>query len=183
MAETASITDTANGAAAAAHGSGGLPQFDLSLWPGQIFWLLVVFGVFYLILDKVLLPRISGLIKERRQTIESNAFEAQTLQGEIEAARHRADSAVAEARARGAQLASEARKSVEADIAKAKNESEASLAKDIEAAEQKIRDAQAKAMESVHTIAADVTTAIVQKLTGQNISGDEAVKAAARTDA
>ena len=41
------LTTAAAAAAAAAPdaGAGGLPQFDLAKWPGQMVWMLIIFGV------------------------------------------------------------------------------------------------------------------------------------------
>jgi len=48
---------TAAAAAAAGHGSGGLPQFDPSWWPGQMVWMLIIFGVMFFLFAKVFVPR------------------------------------------------------------------------------------------------------------------------------
>jgi F-type H+-transporting ATPase subunit b len=43
--------------AEAEHASGGgLPQFEFQWWIGQIFWLLIIFGVLYVLLSKVFPP-------------------------------------------------------------------------------------------------------------------------------
>ncbi len=47
-------------------GGGALPQFDPSSFPGQIFWLAVTFGFLYWMMASVILPRIGGVIEERR---------------------------------------------------------------------------------------------------------------------
>ena len=51
--------DTHASTEAAGHGeaSGGLPQFDTSVWVGQIVYLLVLFFVLYLLIAKVFAPR------------------------------------------------------------------------------------------------------------------------------
>lgn len=163
---------------AAAAGAGGLPQFDLSLWPSQIVWLVIVFGVFYVLLDRVFLPGVTRTIEKRTGQIEGDIKSAQDMQDQIDAAKDKADTALKDAKSHGAKLAAEARAEVDAEISKAKAEAELQLGKDFATAEQKIATAHKKALNTVHEIAADVTSHMVQKLTGLDISGDEAVKAA-----
>ncbi len=35
---------------------GGMPQFDLAQWPGEIVWALVIFAALYFLLARVFLP-------------------------------------------------------------------------------------------------------------------------------
>ena len=55
----------AQAAAPAAEGAGGLPQFDISMWPGQIVWALVIFAVLYFLFARVFVPRIADTIGDR----------------------------------------------------------------------------------------------------------------------
>ena len=41
---------------AAEAASGGMPQFAIETWVGQIFWLFLTFGIMYFILSKFILP-------------------------------------------------------------------------------------------------------------------------------
>ena len=54
----------ANPAQAADHASGGLPQFDLAQWPGQMVWMLLIFGLLFLLFRYVFVP--SGRRHDRR---------------------------------------------------------------------------------------------------------------------
>ena len=39
--------------------SGGMPQLNPEFWISQIFWLTLTFGILYIILSKIILPKIS----------------------------------------------------------------------------------------------------------------------------
>ena len=43
----------------------GLPQLDIDTWPSQLFWLVVLFGVGYLVMAKMVTPRIGAVLEER----------------------------------------------------------------------------------------------------------------------
>ena len=65
-----SATDTAYTEAGVEHASeGGLPQFETQWWAGQIFWLLILFAILYVLMAKVFLPRLRGVKDERAATI------------------------------------------------------------------------------------------------------------------
>jgi len=65
------VPATAAGATAD-HASGGLPQFDLAQWPGEIVWALVVFLVLYLLFTFVFVPRVGGTIDARQSPSRSH---------------------------------------------------------------------------------------------------------------
>lgn len=161
-------TDVAHTAGTeAAHGSGGLPQFEFQWWPGQIFWLLIIFGILYLLLSKVFLPRLRGVRDERAGTIAAAVEAARQVQaeaaGQAEAAKADVERARAEARATAA--AAKARVN-EAAAARAASE-EAVVNARISEAEAAIAQTRDRAMGNVSTIAAETASAIVEKLTGK----------------
>ena len=45
----------------------GLPQLDIATWPSQLFWLVVLFGAGYLVMAKIVTPRIGAVLEERRK--------------------------------------------------------------------------------------------------------------------
>ena len=52
--------------------SGGMPQLNPEFWISQIFWLTVTFGILYLILSKIILPKISSNLELRKSEVEEN---------------------------------------------------------------------------------------------------------------
>ena len=62
----------------------GMPQLDPYYWISQIFWLILSFGVLFLILSKIILPKISGNLETRKSQILENIelAEKQRLESE-----------------------------------------------------------------------------------------------------
>ena len=52
--------------------SGGMPQLDPEFWISQIFWLVLTFGVLYIVLSKLILPKISANLELRKSQIQEN---------------------------------------------------------------------------------------------------------------
>ena len=67
----------------------GLPQLDTTTWPSQLFWLVVLFCAGYVIMAKVVTPRIGAVIEERRKTLEGDLEKARLASAD--AAKTRAD--------------------------------------------------------------------------------------------
>ncbi len=51
---------------------GGMPQLNPEYWISQIFWLTLVFGFLYLLLSKLILPKISDNLESRKSQIAEN---------------------------------------------------------------------------------------------------------------
>ena len=52
--------------------SGGMPQLNPEFWVSQIFWLTLTFGTLYLVLSKLILPKISSNLESRKSQILEN---------------------------------------------------------------------------------------------------------------
>lgn len=167
-------TEQATGTAAAhtatteaeGHGSGGLPQFDPAHWAGQIFWLLIIFVVLYVVLSKVLLPKVGGTIEAREGKIAGDLAEARRLRDEAEAESKTAAAETAEARSRSQKMAADAKAKANAEAATRQAAEEEKLNARLAEAEASIAAARTQAMGNVKTIAAAAAAAIVEKLTG-----------------
>ena len=49
--------------------SGGMPQLNPEFWISQIFWLIITFGILFIILTKEILPKISDNLETRKSQI------------------------------------------------------------------------------------------------------------------
>ena len=173
------LTTAAAAAAAAAPdaGAGGLPQFDLAKWPGQMVWMLIIFAVMLFLFAKVFVTRVGGTIADREDRIAGDIGDARRLKAEAD--KQAADAAAEMALARGAaqKLAVDAKAKAMADSAAKEALEEARLAETFAKAEARINESREQAMSHVREIASDTAAAIVAHLTGREASGD-VVKAA-----
>ncbi|HVN00521.1 MAG TPA: hypothetical protein VMT68_09925 [Caulobacteraceae bacterium] len=163
----------------AEHASGGLPQFDLSQWPGQMVWMLAIFIALYALFAFVFVPKVGGTIAAREDKIGGDIGEARRLRDEAEAQSKAAAEELAQARARAQRLAADAKAAVAAEAARRQGEEEARLAQVLADAEGRINAARDEAMGQVRGIAADAADAIVTRLTGQGADPAEVERALA----
>lgn len=172
----ATTTETHTEAEGGAH-KAVFPPLDQSTFPSQIFWLVVFFGVLYLLMSRLVLPRIASILQTRKDRIDGDIARASALKDETEAALNSYNKALADARGNASDIAKSTRDKVNADIADKQHALDAELSEKAVAAEAKIAKAKAKAMEAVGGIASDTAAEIVAALTGGKVTKAALAKA------
>ncbi len=155
------------------------PPFDSTWFPSQLLWLTITFVILYYIMAKVIVPRIGGILEDRRDRIASDLDTAERLKQESEEAEAAYEKALAEARAKAFTIAETAREEAKVAADAQRAESEAALNKQLATAETRIAEIKSQALSDVGAIAAEATEAIVAMLTGTTVGHDEADKAVA----
>lgn len=171
---------TATTEAAGEHGGGGLPQFEFQYWGGQIVWLLLIFGVLYVLLARVFTPRIRRVIDERAASIAGAVASARSVQAQADAEAKAAEQGLADARAAAQRTAADAKTKAQAEAAERRAAEDAELDRKTGEAEARIRETRQAAMASVGAVAADAVQSIVEKLTGKAASAEDASAAVSR---
>ena len=156
---------------------GGFPPFDTTTFPSQLFWLVVTFAFLFTVLWKVAGPRINGAITNRRGVINGAIAEAGKARGDAEAAQAAYETALAGARARGNALAEETRQTLNGEIAKAKADADAKAHDAMAVAEASIAATREAAKAHVKEAAQGAAIAIVERLTGDKVSAEDAAAA------
>lgn len=156
-----------------------MPQLDFSTWPPQIIWLVITFGILYLVISKFALPKIGGAIESRQNRIASDLDEAQRLKDESERAVAAYEAALAEAKAKAHGIAQETRDTLKAEIEAERTALDDKLNERLAEAEARISATKAEALKSVEEVASDAAGAIVSQLIGKKASAADIKKAVA----
>ncbi|MBD1547567.1 F0F1 ATP synthase subunit B [Roseibium aggregatum] len=149
------------------HHSGPFPPFNSETFASQILWLAITFGLFYWIIKNVAVPRISGILEDRKDRIAGDLSEANRLKEETDEAIAAYEQALAEARAKAHGIAHDTRAKLKADNEARREKAEAELAKKLAAAESQIAEVKSQAMEQIGDIAGETTSALVEALMGK----------------
>ena len=91
--------------------SGGMPQLDPEFWFSQIFWLVITFGILYLVLSKLILPKISDNLETRKSQVLENLELAEKQRNESEAKLKEFDNIILKSKIDAKNLFNESRKS------------------------------------------------------------------------
>jgi len=156
----------------------GLPQLDISTWPSQLFWLVVLFTAGYILMAKFVTPRIGSVLEERRAKLDEDLGKARSasedaarIRAEYEADLDAARSAAAETAKQAAAEATEQAEASDAKIAK-------KLAEKVAKAEAKLATARSEAMANLNNVAAEAAMAAVAQLANIQSTAAQAGKTA-----
>jgi F-type H+-transporting ATPase subunit b len=174
------MADKVTPGAAVPEGVGGhktFPPLDPGTFVPQLFWLALTFGLLYLLLKRLVLPRVGAVIDERRARIERDLAKAESLKAETEQALATYEQALGEARAKAGAIGKEMHERLTAEIDKERSKVDAEIAAKLADAEARIAQSKQRAMAGVGDIAGDTAGAIVARLLGREPSRDEVQRA------
>jgi F-type H+-transporting ATPase subunit b len=143
-----------------------MPQLNPLDWGPQLIWLLITFGILYLLMVYVALPRIGSVIEARSDHIARDLATADKIRRETEEAIAAYEQALAEAKQKAHAIIDEGRAKLKAETADERARLERDLAKKSAEAEARIAMAKNSAMREVNAVAADVAADIVRRLIG-----------------
>jgi F-type H+-transporting ATPase subunit b len=166
----------------APEGHSGLPQMDVQTFTGQIFWLVLTFGLLFLVLSRMTLPMIAGAIGARRSKIEGDLSTAEGFRKDAADALASYETALTQARTRAHQLADENKKRIVGEIERLKTAAESEAQTAMGEAEKRIAGERARAVSGVKSSAAEAAAEIVQRLIGREVSIQDATAAVASVE-
>ncbi|WAJ30270.1 F0F1 ATP synthase subunit B [Antarcticirhabdus aurantiaca] len=160
------------------HGTEGpFPPMNPEFFASQILWLAITFGIFYLVLKRVILPRIGGIIENRRDRIALDLEAAERMKTDADEAQAAYSQELAEARARSQKIAGDARDSARADAEAERARIEGDLDARLETAQARIGEIKTRTLADVGQIAEDVTQAVLSQVAGIQANQDEVSRA------
>jgi F-type H+-transporting ATPase subunit b len=156
-----------------------MPQFDLSTAASQIFWLVVVFTLLYLVLWRLVLPRMAGVMETRQRKIDDDLARAERLKNEAASVLADYEKTLAAARGDAARLMKEASEAAAKEQAERLEAFGAELATRTGEAEARIAQASADAEANLRAIAVEAAQQVAGKLLGRPVPAAEVERAVA----
>jgi F-type H+-transporting ATPase subunit b len=143
-----------------------MPQLVPEDWAPQLIWLTITFGLLYVLMVYVALPRIGKVIENRAAHIAADLAAADRLRRDTEEAIAAYEQALAEAKQKAHAIVDEGRAKLKAETDAERAKLDKELAKKSAEAERRIEEAKTSAMKDLNAVAADVAADIVQRLIG-----------------
>ncbi len=156
-----------------------MPQLNPLDWAPQIIWLVLTFGVLYLLMLWIALPRIGKVIETRAAHIAGDLAAADKTRHDTEEAIAAYEQALAEAKQKAHAIVEEGRVKLKAETDAARAKLEKELAAKSKEAEARIAQAKDSAMKEVNAVASEVASDIVRQLIGTAPAKAEIEKAVA----
>lgn len=158
-----------------AHGGGGsgFPPFNTETFAPQLVWLALTFTLLYVLMSRLVLPRIGEVIDERRERVQRDLDTAERLKSETDKALADYEKALADARTNAGAIARETRDKLDVKVAERQAAVDAEINTRIAEAEKQIQETRAKALSNVDEIATDVAGAVVRQLIDTDVPAGE----------
>ena len=150
--------------------SGGMPQLNPEFWISQIFWLTLTFGILYIVLSKLILPKISANLELRKSQIQDNIEAAEKQRKDSESKLKEYDDVIFKSKLEAKNIFKDSREKVFKDINNKKETLENQINEEIKKAEQEIEVVKKSAPEKINKIAIEASSELVKKLIGAEIN-------------
>ena len=151
--------------------TGGMPQLNPEFWISQIFWLTLTFGILYIVLSKLILPKISSNLELRKSQIQENIEAAEKHREDSETKLKEYDEIILKVKLEAKNIFKETREKIIKDINSKKEKLDNEIDKEIKKAENEISLLKKSAPEKINKIAIETSSEILKNLIGAEVNG------------
>ena len=150
--------------------SGGMPQLNPEFWISQIVWLVLTFGFLYIVLSKLILPKISDNLESRKSQILENIETAELQRKESEKKIKEFEKIILESKLKAKNHFNEVRQKTLEDISNKRIVLEKDIDKEISAAEEEINNLKINSSEKIKNIAIETSNELIKQLIGEQVN-------------
>tara|TARA_B100001057_G_scaffold4426_1_gene3995 strand:- start:109 stop:699 length:591 start_codon:yes stop_codon:yes gene_type:complete len=150
--------------------SGGMPQLNPEFWVSQIFWLVITFGILYVVLSKLILPKISANLESRKSQISDNIEAADKQREESEKKLKEYDLIISKSKTEAKNIFNQAREKALKDINAKRDVLDKQIEEEIKKVEDEINLLRKDAPLKINKIAIETSAELIQKLIGAEIN-------------
>ncbi len=147
--------------------SGGMPQLNPEFWVSQIVWLVLTFGILYIVLSKLILPKISNNLESRKSQILENIETAETQREDSEKKIKEFEKIILESKLEAKNYFNEARQKILEDINNKRIALEKDIDDEISAVEQEVNNLKITSSEKIKKIAIETSSELIKQLIGE----------------
>ena len=144
----------------------GMPQLNPEYWISQVFWLILIFGILYIVLWRKILPKINENLENRKSQILSNLDNAQKFKDESEKKKNEYNALIHKAKQEAKRILNETKRKISIDINKKKKEFDINIDTEIKKAEKEIKELKKSSIKEINKIAIATASESVKKILG-----------------
>ena len=149
---------------------GGMPQLNPDYWVSQIFWVILIFGTLYVILWRIILPKINVNLENRKSQILTDLNDAQKFEDQSKEKLSEYNQILNQAKQEAKKILDGTRKKINRDIESKKNKFNLEIKKEIEKAEKEIKIIKLSSIEDINKIAIETSSEIIRKIIGTEVN-------------
>lgn len=138
-----------------------------------IFWMLIAFGIVFIILAKYGFPVIVGMVEKRKQYIDESLQAAREANEKLAHIKEESESILTQAREEQANILKEAVETRQRIISEAKNKAQSEGGKLLEEAREQIQKEKDDAIRDIRKQVAELSVGIAEKILRQNLDNEQ----------
>ena len=150
--------------------SGGMPQLNPEFWISQIFWLTLTFGVLYIVLSKLILPKISANLEYRKSLIQENIEAAELQRKDSETKLKDYENIISKSKIEANNILNAAKEKALKDISSKREILDKQIDNEIKKAEEEIGILKKSAPAKINKIAIETSSELIKKIIGTEIN-------------
>ena len=148
----------------------GMPQLNTEYWASQIFWLILIFAILYLIIWKIFLPRITYSIENRKSRLVNDLDEVQKLKENAEKKLNEYNIIIEKSKKEAKKIIEDNKKKLDRDIENKKQKFNDEIEKELVATEEEIKDLKKSSISNINHIATETTTEIIKQIINTQVN-------------
>jgi len=148
----------------------GMPQLNTEFWVSQIFWLTIIFGSLYILLSKLVLPKISNNLEARKSQIAENIETAEEQRKESDQKLKDYEKIINDAKIEAKNIFNQAREKILRDINNKKESLKKEIDEETNKAEKEILDFKKKSPEKINKIAIETSADLIKQIIGAEVN-------------
>ena len=139
-------------------------------WFAQIFWLIFIFGVLYIVVWKLALPRITDGIENRKKHVIEDLDEAEKLKKSAEKKLLEYNKIIENSKNEAKKIIADGRKKLENNIHQKRKKFEKEIEDELVNAEKQIKNFKRSSIDNINKIALETSDEIIKKILSSEIN-------------
>ena len=144
-----------------------MPQLEITTYPSQIFWLVVSLLTLYLIMSRIIIPKISSVIKNRESQIKNNIHISEQMYKDTEIINNEYEETTKKIEEEARGIIKHLKESTSKKIAKNTESLKKRLEDILEKNEQEIINNKKKVLKEINKISLNLSEEILKKLSNK----------------
>ena len=140
----------------------GMPQLNPEFWLSQVFWLIFIFTGLYLIIWKLIIPKITESIENRKRQIVNDLDEAQKIKDDAEKKLDEYKSIIENSKNQAKKIVLENKRKMEQDINNKRKKFEQEIQAELKNAENQIKNFKNSSIENINKMSVEISNEIIK---------------------
>ena len=142
----------------------GMPQLNPEFWAAQIFWLVLIFSILYLIIWQIFLPKITYSIENRKSRIINDLDEAQRLKESAEKKLKEYNEIIENSKKEAKKIIEESKKKLDRDIENKKQKFNDEIEKELVSVEKELKSLKKSSILNISNIATETSVELIEQI-------------------